>query len=53
MIDIALDAGVTVIDTANGYAGGATETMLGELLPGRRDRVMLATKAGHAASRCR
>ena len=26
------------IDTANGYAGGATEKMLGELLPGRRDR---------------
>jgi aryl-alcohol dehydrogenase-like predicted oxidoreductase len=46
MIDRALDAGVTMIDTANGYAGGATETMLGELLPGRRDRVNLATKAG-------
>jgi aryl-alcohol dehydrogenase-like predicted oxidoreductase len=46
MIDIALEAGVTMIDTANGYAGGATETMLADLLRGRRDRVLLATKAG-------
>ena len=46
MLDRALDAGVTMIDTANGYAGGATETMLGELLPSRRDRLKLASKAG-------
>jgi len=46
MIDVALDHGVTMIDTANGYAGGATETMLADLLPARRDRVTLATKAG-------
>lgn len=46
MIATALDAGVTMIDTANGYAGGATEVMLGKLLDGRRDRVVLATKAG-------
>jgi aryl-alcohol dehydrogenase-like predicted oxidoreductase len=46
MIDRALDAGVTMIDTANGYAGGATETMLGNLLADRRDKVQLATKAG-------
>lgn len=46
MIDVALDAGVTMIDTANGYAGGATEAMLAGLLRGRRDRVELATKAG-------
>ncbi len=46
MLDVALDAGVTGIDTANGYAGGASEEILGELLPMRRDRVVLATKAG-------
>ncbi len=46
MVDTALDAGVTAIDTANGYAGGAAETMLGALLAGRRDRVQLASKAG-------
>lgn len=46
MMDIALEAGVTRIDTANGYAGGATESMLAGLLKGRRDQVRLATKAG-------
>jgi aryl-alcohol dehydrogenase-like predicted oxidoreductase len=46
IVDTALDAGVTGIDTANAYAGGRTEPMLAELLRGRRDRVVLATKAG-------
>ncbi|SFS75034.1 aldo/keto reductase [Saccharopolyspora flava] len=46
MLDTALDAGINAIDTANGYAGGDTERILGELLPARRDRVSLATKAG-------
>jgi aryl-alcohol dehydrogenase-like predicted oxidoreductase len=46
MLDLALDAGVTMVDTANGYAGGATESMLADLLPGRRERIVLATKAG-------
>ncbi|MEU6132176.1 aldo/keto reductase [Saccharopolyspora sp. NPDC047091] len=46
MLDAALEAGITGVDTANGYAGGATEEILRELLPGRRDRIVLATKAG-------
>lgn len=46
MVDAALDAGITGIDTANAYAGGRTEPMLAGLLRGRRDRVVLATKAG-------
>jgi aryl-alcohol dehydrogenase-like predicted oxidoreductase len=46
MLDDALDAGITHIDTANGYAGGESERMLARLLDGRRDRVTLATKAG-------
>nr|WP_275424833.1 aldo/keto reductase [Streptomyces sp. SID13726] len=46
MLDAALDAGITGVDTANGYAGGESERLLGELLPGRRDRIVLATKAG-------
>ncbi|MEV7681204.1 aldo/keto reductase [Streptomyces sp. NPDC088341] len=46
MVDTALDAGITGIDTANGYAGGESERILAGLLPGRRDRVVLATKAG-------
>jgi aryl-alcohol dehydrogenase-like predicted oxidoreductase len=46
MLDAALDAGITGLDTANAYAGGATEEILGPLLATRRDRVVLATKAG-------
>jgi aryl-alcohol dehydrogenase-like predicted oxidoreductase len=46
MLDASLDAGITHIDTANGYAGGESERILAELLRGRRDRVTLATKAG-------
>jgi aryl-alcohol dehydrogenase-like predicted oxidoreductase len=46
MLDAALDAGITAVDTANAYAGGVTEAILGALLPGRRDRIVLATKAG-------
>jgi aryl-alcohol dehydrogenase-like predicted oxidoreductase len=46
MLDAALDGGINAVDTANAYAGGATEEILGELLPGRRDRIVLATKAG-------
>ncbi|MFH8573741.1 aldo/keto reductase [Streptomyces sp. NPDC017993] len=48
MLDAALDAGVTGVDTANGYAGGESERILGPLLAGRRDRIVLATKAGIA-----
>lgn len=46
MVDAALDAGITHIDTANGYAGGESERILADLLATRRDRVTLATKAG-------
>ncbi|MFI7481564.1 aldo/keto reductase [Kocuria sp. M1R5S2] len=46
MLDAALQAGITAVDTANGYAGGATETMLGDLLADRHDELVLATKAG-------
>lgn len=45
MIGTALDAGITMLDTANGYAGGETERMLGRLLRERPD-VAIATKAG-------
>ena len=46
MVDVALEAGVTSLDTANGYAATRTEEILGEVLAGRRDQVSLATKAG-------
>lgn len=46
ILDAALDAGVTGVDTANVYAAGESERILGRALAGRRDRVVLATKAG-------
>ncbi|SHN42688.1 aldo/keto reductase [Cryptosporangium aurantiacum] len=51
VVDAALDAGITLLDTADGYGGrGASETVLGEVLAGHRDEVVLATKFGHQRS---
>jgi aryl-alcohol dehydrogenase-like predicted oxidoreductase len=47
-IDIALDAGVNLIDTADVYSDGAAEEILGRALEGKRDEVLLATKARFA-----
>ena len=48
VVDAALDAGVTFFDTADIYGNkGGSETLLGEVLQGRRDQVVLATKFGH------
>ena len=44
-IDLCLDAGVNLIDTADVYSAGASEELVGQALVGRRDRVLLATKA--------
>lgn len=46
MLNTALEAGITHIDTANAYVGGATEELLATLLEGKRDSVFLASKAG-------
>jgi aryl-alcohol dehydrogenase-like predicted oxidoreductase len=46
VVDAALDAGVTLLDTADTYGDGNSEAFLGEVLQGRRDRVVLATKFG-------
>ncbi|HEV7948272.1 MAG TPA: aldo/keto reductase [Glaciihabitans sp.] len=43
--DAAIDAGITMVDTANGYAGGASEEILADLMVGR-DELAIATKAG-------
>jgi aryl-alcohol dehydrogenase-like predicted oxidoreductase len=45
IIHAALGAGLNFIDTANSYNGGLSETIVGKALAGRRDRVVLATKA--------
>jgi aryl-alcohol dehydrogenase-like predicted oxidoreductase len=46
VIDAALDAGVTLIDTADIYSQGTSEEFIGRALEGRRDRVLIATKFG-------
>ena len=46
VVDAAIDAGVTLLDTANTYGNGDSEAFLGRVLEGRRDRVVLATKFG-------
>jgi aryl-alcohol dehydrogenase-like predicted oxidoreductase len=46
LVDICLDAGVTMFDTADVYSDGASEEVLGEAIKGRRDRVLLSTKTG-------
>jgi 1-deoxyxylulose-5-phosphate synthase len=50
VVGAALDAGVNLIDTADVYGAeyGASESLLGESLAGRRDQVVIATKFGHA-----
>ncbi|HML29031.1 MAG TPA: aldo/keto reductase [Hyphomicrobium sp.] len=45
MIDLCLDAGVTLFDTADVYSKGNSETVLGEALKGKRDKVLISTKA--------
>lgn len=44
LVDLALDRGINLVDTADAYAGGDSEQILGSVLRGRRDRVFLATK---------
>jgi aryl-alcohol dehydrogenase-like predicted oxidoreductase len=47
-LDMCIDAGVNLVDTANMYSGGASEEMLGEAIEGRRDKLMIATKVRFA-----
>jgi aryl-alcohol dehydrogenase-like predicted oxidoreductase len=46
VIDAALDAGITLFDTADIYGQGMSEDFIGRALEGRRDRVLIATKFG-------
>src|SRR3984957_2464052 len=45
LVDICLDAGVNLFDTANVYSQGMSEEILGQAIAGRRDKVLLSTKA--------
>ncbi len=47
VVDAAIDSGITLLDTAETYGGaGRSEDLLGRVLAGRRDQVVLATKFG-------
>jgi aryl-alcohol dehydrogenase-like predicted oxidoreductase len=47
-VDMCLDAGVNLIDTADVYSDGQAEEIVGEVLSGRRDKLLLATKVRFA-----
>jgi len=45
LVDICLDAGVNLFDTADIYSDGLSETILGKAIAGKRERVLISTKA--------
>lgn len=45
LVDICLEAGVNMFDSADIYSGGAAEEILGKAIAGRRDKVLISTKA--------
>lgn len=48
LVDLCLEAGVSLFDTSNTYSDGESEEILGKAVAGRRDQVLLATKANFA-----
>src|ERR1700679_692926 len=44
LVDICLDAGLTMFDSADVYSAGASEEVLGGAIKGRRDKVLISTK---------
>ena len=48
LVDICLEAGVTMFDSADIYSSGASEEVLGGAIKGRRDKVLVSTKATFA-----
>ena len=45
LVDICLEAGANLFDTADIYSNGLSETILGKAVAGRRDQVLISTKA--------
>jgi aryl-alcohol dehydrogenase-like predicted oxidoreductase len=45
LVDVAIEAGVTLFDSADSYSDGLAEEFLGRALVGKRERVLIATKA--------
>lgn len=50
LVDICLDAGVNLFDTADVYSQGCSEVVLGKAISGRRDRLLISTKANFPMS---
>src|SRR5688500_4933442 len=48
LVDICVDAGLTMFDSADVYSTGAAEEILGQAIKGRRDKVFVSTKATFA-----
>ena len=46
LVDVCLEAGVTLFDSADVYSNGASESVLGAAIKGQRDRVLISTKTG-------
>ncbi len=46
LVDICLEAGVNLFDTADGYSEGRSEEILGKTLAGKRDKALISTKSG-------
>tara|TARA_R110002020_G_C16111619_1_gene759577 strand:- start:171 stop:665 length:495 start_codon:yes stop_codon:yes gene_type:complete len=46
LVDICLEAGVNLFDTADVYSDGASEEVLGQAIKGKRDAVLISTKTG-------
>ncbi len=49
ILDVCIDSGITMFDSADVYSSGAAETILGEAIKGRRDKVIVSTKATYRA----
>src|SRR4029077_1921845 len=45
LLDVCLDAGLTMFDSADIYSAGAAEEILGQAIKGRRNQVLISTKA--------
>lgn len=45
LVDLCVDAGVNLFDTADVYSGGVSEEILGQAIEGKRDKVIISTKA--------
>ena len=51
LVDICLDAGVSMFDSADIYSAGMSEEILGQALKGRRDKVLISTKGTFRSGR--